>query len=77
MKAFLANLSQLFHINRFAKKGTQRERELAFTKSFVTYLIVIKYVYARFAVLKFIEKSINTPAYLWVDRESQLYLYLT
>lgn len=27
MKAFLTNLSQLFHINGFAKKETHRERE--------------------------------------------------
>ena len=49
MKAFLANLLQLFHINGFAKKETI-EREIAFTRDFITYLAAIKYIYAAYVV---------------------------
>lgn len=46
MKAFLTNLSQLFHINGFAKKGAHREREIAFASDFITYLTAINCISA-------------------------------
>lgn len=74
MKAFLTNLSQLFHINGFAKKETHRE--IAFTRNFITYLTSIKYICATYAVfMKLSEKSVQT-LYFEVNRENQMCIYL-
>lgn len=67
MKAFLTNLSQLFHINGLLKKEVGEGerwgwgRETAFIRDFVTYLVAIKYIYVTYAILmKLIEESVPT-----------------
>ena len=91
MKAFLTNLSQLFHIIGFAgkKKGQGewagererereggRERAIAFIRELLTYFTAIKYIYAMYTILiKLIEKNVQT-LYFLASRENQMCSYL-
>lgn len=82
MKAFLTNLSQLFHINGFAKKkkkrrGRQRASERLPSRDVITYLTAMKYIYATYAILiKLTEKNVQT-LYFWVRRENLMCCSLT